>query len=103
VTSGREVRIDPRDGAGPMVRSAQQIHQPGSRLANGEGAVSDHTSESGVVQRIIAGLHRIDEWWYAADDARARRHGWDVRETAGGLGRSYRDPRFGWGNGWGER
>jgi hypothetical protein len=56
--------------------------------------VFDHTSESGVVQRIIAGLHRIEEWWFSADDAMARGYGWQVRARAGGLGRSYRDPRF---------
>lgn len=52
------------------------------------------TSESGMVQWIIAGLHSIEEWWFAADDATARACGWQVKVKSGGLGRSYRDPRF---------
>jgi DnaJ-class molecular chaperone len=31
---------------------------------------------------------------FAADDARARACGWQVTVQRGGLGRSYRDPRF---------
>jgi hypothetical protein len=38
--------------------------------------------------------HRIWGRLFAADDARARRRGWQVTVQRGGLGRSYRDPRF---------
>src|SRR5215471_3531714 len=32
---------------------------------------------------------------FAAPNARAHRHGWQITITQGGLGRAYRDPRFG--------
>jgi DnaJ-class molecular chaperone len=38
--------------------------------------------------------HRIWDRLFAADDARARGRGWRVTVQRGGLGRSYRDPRF---------
>jgi hypothetical protein len=37
---------------------------------------------------------RGGERMFAAADARAAEYGWQVRTTRGGLGRSYRDPRF---------
>ncbi len=36
----------------------------------------------------------IGERLFAADDATAQRHGWQVTPVHGGLGRRYRDPRF---------
>ena len=38
--------------------------------------------------------HRIWDRLFAADDARARGYGWQITAQRGGLGRSYRDPRF---------
>jgi hypothetical protein len=38
--------------------------------------------------------HQIWGRLFAADDARARGRGWQVTVQRGGLGRSYRDPRF---------
>jgi hypothetical protein len=38
--------------------------------------------------------HRIWDRLFAADDAQARRRGWQVTAWRGGRGRSYRDPRF---------
>ena len=44
------------------------------------------------------GLHkcllRVGARLFASSDAAARRHGWQVTVRRGGLGRSYRDPRF---------
>jgi hypothetical protein len=31
---------------------------------------------------------------FAANDREAARHGWQITQLQGGLGRSYRDPRF---------
>lgn len=41
-----------------------------------------------------ATLDRLGQRLFAATDATARQHGWQVIATSGGLGRRYRDPRF---------
>jgi hypothetical protein len=41
----------------------------------------------GLLDRLITRL-------FAAEDERARDRGWQVRRTAHGFGRSYRDPRW---------
>jgi hypothetical protein len=43
---------------------------------------------------ISVSLRRFGDWWFAAEDARARRTGWEIQVVKGGLGRVYRDPRF---------
>jgi hypothetical protein len=39
-------------------------------------------------------LSAITQRIFAAADADARRHSWQVTSTRGGFGRTYRDPRF---------
>jgi hypothetical protein len=39
-------------------------------------------------------LEMIGRHLFAANDAAAARHGWEVTVHRGGLGREYRDPRF---------
>lgn len=41
-----------------------------------------------------ASLSAIAERVFAATDAEAIRHGWQIGATNGGFGRRYRDPRF---------
>ena len=49
----------------------------------------------GVLGNQLADVpHRIDAKLFAANDAEAHWHGWDVTELHVGLARSYRDPRF---------
>ncbi len=43
------------------------------------------------IKSRIAVLERL---LFAATDAAARQHGWQVTSTRWGFGRSYRDPRF---------
>jgi hypothetical protein len=40
-------------------------------------------------------LDNMGQRLFAEGDARARQRGWDVTQRHGGLGRRYRDPRFG--------
>jgi hypothetical protein len=58
-------------------------------------------SQAGIVARITGWIRRhqrdLSDRIYAADDERARRHGWEVTTSTGLLGlgtRTYRDPRF---------
>jgi hypothetical protein len=39
-------------------------------------------------------LDRLEDRLFSADDARARRRGWEVRSGPNGRGRVYRDPRW---------
>lgn len=39
-------------------------------------------------------LRRLGERLFAAEDDRARNRGWQVQRIQGGLGRTYRDPRY---------
>jgi len=45
--------------------------------------------------RLRASLLALGERVFATTDADAQRHGWQAISTHGGLGRRYRDPRFG--------
>jgi hypothetical protein len=58
-------------------------------------------SSAGIGARISGWIRRhrrdLSDRIYAADDERARRHGWDVTKSTELLGlgtRTYRDPRF---------
>jgi hypothetical protein len=56
------------------------------------------TAHGKICQRLAARLRacaaRLGAQVFAADDAAARRLGWQVTAVRGGLGRRYRDPRF---------
>ena len=43
---------------------------------------------------LAAQIRAAADRLFAADDARAERHGWQIGVGPGGLSRSYRDPRF---------
>lgn len=47
-----------------------------------------------LITRLRAGLAALGERAFAAGDADARRVGWQITSTHGGLGRRYRDGRF---------
>jgi cytochrome c553 len=47
-----------------------------------------------LLARLRATLIAVAERAFTAADADARQHGWQVTSIQGGLGRSYRDPRF---------
>ncbi len=47
-----------------------------------------------LLRKLKSRLARIAQRIFAAPDADARRHGWQVTITNVGWGRSYRDPRF---------
>jgi hypothetical protein len=48
----------------------------------------------GFLPKLKNRLARIAQGIFAAPDADARRHGWQVTSTRGGFDRQYRDPRF---------
>lgn len=48
-----------------------------------------------LLDRLRTTLVATGERAFTATDADARQHGWQVTSTQGGLGRRYRDPRFG--------
>lgn len=39
-------------------------------------------------------INKLGDRLHAAEDARARRRGWQITRTSRGLGREYRDPRW---------
>lgn len=45
-------------------------------------------------EQLKAALASLGQWTFAAADAGARRHGWQVYPTHFGLGQRYRDRRF---------
>jgi hypothetical protein len=47
-----------------------------------------------AVKALAARTRSLGDWLFREDDARARRHGWQVHAGHGGLSRTYRDPRF---------
>lgn len=57
-----------------------------------------HTNLGKIYSTLLtwsrARLSTLTERTFAATDAEARRHGWQVSITHGGFGRKYRDPRF---------
>ena len=93
-----------------MIRSQEvPIRLPPS-AATSELTTSDHPSGHPVGPRVLtrvadaarvllgwlAGLpRRWGDRWFAVNDAEADRRGWEMTRIHGGLGRRYRDPRFG--------
>ena len=59
------------------------------RIASGQGGGRDRAT--GRLALLIRGF---GSWLFQAEDARARQHGWQIAVNRGGLGRTYRDPRF---------
>jgi hypothetical protein len=47
-----------------------------------------------LLARLRASCEQSGRRLFAATDATAREHGWQIIPTNGGLGRRYRDPRF---------
>jgi hypothetical protein len=76
-------------------------HLPGSWVSGRNSVVIDAispTSEYKVWTRLVRWLRKQGETagqrLFAADDLKARQHGWEITICCGGLGRRYRDPRF---------
>jgi hypothetical protein len=81
-----------REPSGPSGACAVPCAQrPGSAPNSGTDIA---TSEEERTMPTHSAAHRIWDRLFAADDARAHRHGWQITAQRGGLGRSYRDPRF---------
>lgn len=57
-------------------------------------AHSDHGKLCSFLLKLKSSLSATTQQIFAVPDAHADRHGWQVTATHGGLGRSYRDPRF---------
>jgi DnaJ-class molecular chaperone len=55
---------------------------------------TDHRKIDTFLLKLKGPLAGIAQRVFAASDADARRHGWQVTITRGGFGRTYRDPRF---------
>jgi hypothetical protein len=82
---GYERRPGPRDVRGPGRSSP-----PGNRVW---GAF---VLRAGVALGWLAYLRRrFGDRWFAVNDTEADWWGWQITKTAGGLGRGYRDCRFG--------
>ena len=81
-----------REPSGPSSACAVPCAQrPGSAPNSGTDIA---TSEQERTMPTHSAAHRIWDRLFAADDARARGYGWQITAQRGGLGRSYRDPRF---------
>jgi len=55
---------------------------------------TDHRKIYNFLLKLKGLLAAITQRVFAASDADAHRHGWQVTVTRGGFGRTYRDPRF---------
>jgi len=64
-------------------------------MANKPYRTTHPTSASNPLSWIKAAFTTIGRRLHAGPDAAARRLGWHVTSTRWGLGRVYRDPRFG--------
>lgn len=56
---------------------------------------SRNKTSDGIAALIPGALRALADWIFAADDRAARAHGWQISRCHRGLGRLYRDPRFG--------
>lgn len=65
-----------------------------SALANISSLNSGNKPPAPLVARMARLLDNMGQRLFASADARARQRGWEVTQRSGGLGRSYRDPRF---------
>lgn len=58
----------------------------------------DHTTDPNLRKTprdlLVRVLSAIGSKIFQAEDRRARDHGWQITSRQGGLGRTYRDPRF---------
>jgi hypothetical protein len=58
---------------------------------SGSGKTPGHSGRWALPATLV---RAIGDHLFRDDDARARRHGWQVTSGHGGLSRTYRDPRF---------
>lgn len=81
----------PRLGALTSALGERKVHAVGHVTSPSTG-----TKPRGHAGSWLAGIIRAaGDRLFAAGDAEALRHGWQITRTRGGLGRRYHDPRYG--------
>jgi len=84
-TSAQHYRTDP---------SACQDHRDVVAMPHRTTRTDRCKIYSFLITRLRASLAALGDRAFAATDADARQHGWQVTSAQGGLGRRYRDPRL---------
>ena len=64
-------------------------------VPNPNGAASENKARSRIAHWLGNLAAATGDRLFAADDTAAVQHGWQITVRRGGLGRTYRDPRFG--------
>ena len=65
------------------------------RSGNGATGTRVTLAVRGALDWLAYFLRRLGDRWFAANDAEAHWRQWQITKTSGGLGRRYRDARFG--------
>jgi hypothetical protein len=75
-------------------RKAAEQHARSATGAIADGQRGWRRLRGRIVVAVRSRVHSLGKRLFGADDARARNHGWLIEVKDGGLGRTYRDPRF---------
>jgi hypothetical protein len=63
-------------------------------VCNDTSPTSENKPRNRVARWLAGRIAAVGARLFAAEDLAATQHGWQITQRRGGMGRSYRDPRF---------